>query len=58
VLVCHGSGGMAGHYGFGARTGGSVVIFGGCFVVTGLLFSGSMTTNMVRTRNIPMLMFR
>jgi MFS superfamily sulfate permease-like transporter len=41
VPVCHGSGGMAGHYGFGARTGGSVIIYGGCFVVAGLLFSDS-----------------
>ena len=28
IPVCHGSGGMAGHYAFGARTGGSVVIYG------------------------------
>jgi hypothetical protein len=40
VPTCHGSGGMAGHYAFGARTGGSVVIYGSCFVVAGLLFSG------------------
>ena len=26
---------------FGARTGGSVVIYGSCFILTGLLFSGS-----------------
>ncbi len=41
VPACHGSGGMAGHYAFGARTGGSVVIYGSCFILTGLLFSGS-----------------
>ena len=41
VPVCHGSGGMAGHYAFGARTGGSVVIYGSCFVLAGLFFSGS-----------------
>jgi MFS superfamily sulfate permease-like transporter len=41
VPVCHGSGGMAGHYAFGARTGGSVVIYGSCFILAGLLFSGS-----------------
>jgi hypothetical protein len=40
VPTCHGSGGMAGHYAFGARTGGSVVIYGSCFIVAGLLFSG------------------
>lgn len=28
IPVCHGSGGMAGHYAFGARTGGSVVLYG------------------------------
>ena len=37
--VCHGSGGMVGHYAFGARTGGSVVIYGGVFLVMGLFFS-------------------
>ena len=37
--VCHGSGGMAGHYAFGARTGGSVVIYGGLFLTLGLFFS-------------------
>ncbi len=38
VPVCHGCGGLAGHHGFGARTGGSVVIYGGMYVVLGLLF--------------------
>ncbi|MBU6120282.1 putative sulfate/molybdate transporter [Hymenobacter siberiensis] len=37
--VCHGSGGMVGHYAFGARTGGSVVIYGSIFLVMGLFFS-------------------
>lgn len=40
VPVCHGSGGMAGHYAFGGRTGGSVVIYGTCFVLSGLFASG------------------
>ncbi|HEU5175482.1 MAG TPA: putative sulfate/molybdate transporter [Gemmatimonadaceae bacterium] len=39
VPTCHGSGGMAGHYAHGGRTGGSVVIYGTLFVLTGLLFS-------------------
>ena len=39
VPVCHGSGGLAGHYLFGARTGGSIVIYGAMYVVLGLLFS-------------------
>lgn len=38
--TCHGSGGMAGHYAFGGRTGGSVVIYGAFFLVLGLFFSG------------------
>lgn len=38
VPTCHGSGGMAGHFTFGGRTGGSVVIYGSLFVVTGLFF--------------------
>lgn len=42
--VCHGSGGLAGHYTFGARTGGSVVIYGTLYVVLGLFFAGSFAT--------------
>ena len=41
VPSCHGSGGMAGHYAFGARTGGSVVIYGGLFLMIGLFFGGA-----------------
>ena len=44
IPTCHGSGGMAGHYAFGARTGGSVVIYGLLFLTLGLFFSGSFTT--------------
>jgi len=40
VPTCHGSGGMAGHYTFGARTGGSVVIYGCLYLTLGLFFSG------------------
>jgi xanthine/uracil permease len=39
VPVCHGSGGFAGHYAFGGRTGGSVVLYGAIFLVLGLFFS-------------------
>jgi len=39
IPVCHGSGGMAGHYAFGARTGGSIVIYGALLVILGLFFS-------------------
>ena len=41
VPSCHGSGGIAGHYAFGARTGGSVVIYGAIFLVLGLFFGGA-----------------
>jgi hypothetical protein len=41
VPSCHGSGGMAGHYAFGARTGGSVLIYGAIFLILGLFFGGA-----------------
>jgi MFS superfamily sulfate permease-like transporter len=40
IPVCHGSGGLAGHHRFGARTGGSVVIYGIVFIILGLFFGG------------------
>lgn len=40
VPVCHGCGGLAGHHAFGARTGGSVVLYGLGYLILGLLFSG------------------
>jgi hypothetical protein len=42
IPVCHGSGGIAGHYAFGARTGGSVVVMGTLMLVAGLLLGGSV----------------
>lgn len=42
IPVCHGSGGMAGHYAFGGRTGGSVIIAGLGLATLGLLFGGSI----------------
>ena len=39
VPTCHGSGGMAGHYAFGARTGGSVILYGSLFLGLGLFLS-------------------
>lgn len=44
IPTCHGSGGMAGHYTFGGRTGGSVVIYGSIFVILGLFFSQGFHT--------------
>ena len=39
IPVCHGCGGLAGHYAFGARTGGSVILYGGFYLVVGLFLS-------------------
>ncbi|CAN5869269.1 putative sulfate/molybdate transporter [soil metagenome] len=54
IPVCHGSGGMAGHYAFCARTGGSVVIYGLVFLVLGLFFSGGFA-QIVQIFPLPML---
>ncbi|MBI5242981.1 MAG: transporter [Elusimicrobia bacterium] len=40
IPTCHGAGGIAGHYAFGGRTGGSVVIYGALFALIGVFFSG------------------
>jgi len=39
VPTCHGSGGMAGHYAFGARTGGAPLIYGALYLGMGLFLS-------------------
>jgi xanthine/uracil/vitamin C permease (AzgA family) len=44
VPTCHGSGGIAGHYAFGGRTGGSVVIEGSLYLVLGFFFSSGFHT--------------
>lgn len=41
IPCCHGAGGLAGHYAFGARTGGSVILYGTLYLVLGFFFSGS-----------------
>jgi MFS superfamily sulfate permease-like transporter len=40
--MCHGSGGLAGQYRFGARTGGSVVLLGAAKMLLAALFGGSL----------------
>ncbi|KAL4920906.1 hypothetical protein BDW62DRAFT_175531 [Aspergillus aurantiobrunneus] len=40
--VCHGSGGLAAQYRFGARSGASVVFLGACKLVLGLVFGESL----------------
>lgn len=42
IPVCHGSGGLAGHYTFGARTGGSVVLYGAFYLGVGLFLSAPL----------------
>lgn len=44
IPTCHGSGGMVGHYTFGARTGGSVVIYGSLYLALGLFLSHGFST--------------
>ncbi len=39
IPVCHGSGGMMGHFTFGARSGGSILIYGGMYLFMGLFLS-------------------
>lgn len=39
--MCHGAGGLAAHYRFGARTGGANLIIGGIFVALALIFGSS-----------------
>lgn len=39
IPICHGSGGIAGHYTFGGRTGGSTLIYGAFYLLLGLFFS-------------------
>jgi SulP family sulfate permease len=41
VPMCHGAGGLAAHYHFGSRTGGSNLIIGGIFITLALLFGAS-----------------
>lgn len=38
--VCHGSGGIVGHYAFGARTGGSAVVYGVTLLLAGFFLVG------------------
>lgn len=44
IPTCHGSGGLAGHHAFGARTGGSAVLYGALYLVLGLFLSGGFDT--------------
>lgn len=41
--VCHGSGGIAAHYRFGARTGGANIMLGAIFLAIALIFKDSVS---------------
>ncbi len=47
IPLCHGAGGLASHYRFGARTGGSNLIIGALFLLVALLF-GEQTLAIVQ----------
>ena len=42
IPMCHGAGGLAAHYRFGARTAGSNVFIGGLFLLVSLLFGSEV----------------
>lgn len=54
IPTCHGSGGLLGHYTFGARTGASLVIYGSLFLTMGLFFARAFT-DVVRVFPLPVL---
>jgi hypothetical protein len=54
IPTCHGSGGMAGHYAFGGRTGGSVIIYGVLFLALGI-FAGPVFDHVAKAFPLPIL---
>jgi len=42
IPVCHGAGGLSGHYRFGARTGGAMVIIGVILVTLGVFYGNAI----------------
>ena len=54
IPTCHGSGGLMGHYTFGARTGGSLLIYGSIFLTMGLFFAGAFS-QVVQVFPLPVL---
>lgn len=40
IPVCHGSGGLAGHYAFGGRTGGTLLLYGSIYLLIGIFLAG------------------
>jgi MFS superfamily sulfate permease-like transporter len=54
IPTCHGSGGMAGHYTFGGRTGGSVIIYGSLYLLLGFFLSTGFE-NIIKIFPLPVL---
>lgn len=54
VPCCHGSGGMVGHYAFGGRTGGSVIIYGLVYILLGV-FLGNNIETIIKIFPLPVL---
>lgn len=54
IPTCHGAGGITGHYAFGARTGGSLMIYGSFYLITGIFFSKGFN-NLVQIFPLPTL---
>jgi hypothetical protein len=54
VPTCHGSGGLAGYYAFGARTGGAVIIYGSIYLLLGFVFSSGFQ-NVIQVFPLPIL---
>ena len=54
VPTCHGSGGLAGYYAFGARTGGAVIIYGSLYLLLGVVFSSGFQ-NVIQVFPLPIL---
>jgi MFS superfamily sulfate permease-like transporter len=52
--VCHGCGGLAGFYGFGARTGGAPILYGAMYLLLGLVLSPGFAI-VVRVFPMPVL---
>ncbi len=52
--LCHGSSGLVGHYTFGGRTGGSVIIYGSIFIIIGFLF-GNFFSSIFSVFPLPVL---
>jgi len=54
IPVCHGAGGLVGHYTFGGRSGASVIIYGFFYLVLGLFF-GNGFSSIIQLFPLPVL---